>query len=152
MRLADYIEANAISIVDDAEEFAAEHLPAGVHLNRAELRDHLPGILAVVVGDLRAAQSRSEEVAKAEGDLDTPPGASSPAQIHGRLRAREGFNINQIIAEYRALRASVLRLWIKGEPPSFVAFDDLLRFNQAIDQAVAESVAFGSDALEAKQG
>jgi hypothetical protein len=147
MRLADYIEANAEAIVDDAEGFATDHLPAGIHLNRDELRDHLPNILAVVVTDLRASQSRSEEVAKAEGQSDTPPGAFSPAQIHGHLRAREGFNINQIIAEYRALRASVLRLWIKGEPPSFVAFDDMIRFNQAIDQAVAESVAFGSATL-----
>src|SRR5207253_8377308 len=45
-------------------------------------------------------------------------------------------------SEYRALRASVIRLWIKHagtlEADDFV---DLGRFNEAIDQSLAESVA-----------
>jgi signal transduction histidine kinase len=141
MRLADYIEDNAATIVDAAEVFASVHCPRGVHLDREALRDHLPEILAFVVADLRGAQTGDDELARAEGRRDTPPGTPSAAQTHGSLRAKAGFNIDQLVAEYRALRASVLRLWIEGERPGPDAFDDMVRFNQAIDQAVAESVA-----------
>jgi signal transduction histidine kinase len=55
---------------------------------------------------------------------------------------QSGFNVNQLVSEYRALRASVLRLWAKACEPGDVYLPDVLRFNEAIDQAVAESVAF----------
>lgn len=60
---------------------------------------------------------------------------------HADDRLAHGFAINDLIAEYRALRASVLRRWekldmqIDGE-----AFQEMIRFNEAVDQAVAESV------------
>lgn len=149
MRLADYIEQNTVAIVDAAEAFAATRLPNQVHLDRETLRDHLPQILAVVVADLRDAQSDSEELDKAEGLRDTPSGWPSPAQWHGSLRAKAGFSINHLVAEYRALRASVLRLWAAQQPPSTESFDDMMRFNQAIDQAIAESVAHHANEEEA---
>lgn len=63
-------------------------------------------------------------------------------QAHALLRARAGFNINQIAAEYRALRASVLRLWMDDCAPYAPDVDDMIRFNEAIDQALAESISF----------
>jgi signal transduction histidine kinase len=45
-------------------------------------------------------------------------------------------------AEYRALRASVLHLWAAADNPDVTDYTDMVRFNEAIDQAVAESVAF----------
>jgi len=62
--------------------------------------------------------------------------------MHALLRAQSGFSINQMAAEYRALRASVLNLWTKKAEPNAVDPQDMIRFNEAIDQAVAESVAF----------
>ena len=62
------------------------------------------------------------------------------AQTHAVLRARSGFDINQLVAEYRALRASVLRLWMDLSPLEKSGVDDMIRFNEAIDQAIAESV------------
>ena len=70
------------------------------------------------------------------------------AQTHGLLRARSGFDIKQMASEYRALRASVLRLWANAclpEPPNL---EDMIRFNEAIDQALAESIAFFSDKVD----
>ncbi|MDP3215989.1 MAG: HAMP domain-containing sensor histidine kinase, partial [Deltaproteobacteria bacterium] len=47
-----------------------------------------------------------------------------------------GFKLGQMVAEYRALRASVLRLWEKeGSDPGGVT-----RFNEALDEALAEAV------------
>ena len=62
------------------------------------------------------------------------------AQTHAVLRAVSGFDINQLVAEYRALRATVLRLWIDTMSLEALDMEDVIRFNEAIDQAVAESV------------
>jgi len=55
-----------------------------------------------------------------------------------------------MIAEYRALRTSVLVLWM---PPNDISKDkeisDVIRFNEAIDQALAESVVSYSVAVDA---
>jgi signal transduction histidine kinase len=64
------------------------------------------------------------------------------------LRARSGFDINQLVAEYRALRASVLRLWLDANPLEADGVEDIIRFNEAIDQAIAESVSHFNDQVE----
>jgi signal transduction histidine kinase len=49
----------------------------------------------------------------------------------------------QIIAEYRALRSSTLRLWAKGDPEGFTSgAAEIIRFNEAIDQNVAKTVQY----------
>ena len=150
MRLADFIEANADAIVDAAEVFASRQIPNGVHLDREALRDHLPDILEAVVVDLRRARSADEGLAGTQdGGRDTPQSAATAAQAHGRLRAKSGFNIDQLVAEYRSLRASVLRLWASERAVDAESFEDLVRFNEAIDQAVAESVAHHSAEADA---
>ena len=46
-----------------------------------------------------------------------------------------------MVAEYRALRASVIRLWTKElKEITLVDLDDLTRFNEAIDQSLTESI------------
>jgi len=70
------------------------------------------------------------------------------AQTHALLRAQSGFAINQLAAEYRALRASVLRLWVDACSPESPDFDDIVRFNEAIDQAIAESIGFFSAQID----
>ncbi|MFO7703942.1 MAG: GGDEF domain-containing protein, partial [Halopseudomonas sp.] len=54
-----------------------------------------------------------------------------------------GFSINEAISEYRALRVNVLRLWIKQIDPATApdCLDDILRFNEAIDQSLTEALA-----------
>ncbi|MGY1408159.1 ATP-binding protein [Luteimonas sp. A611] len=142
MRLADYIERNSEAIVDEAEAFAGSQLTGRVTLDSATLRDHIPQILEIIVADLRSSQTAQEEREKAEGLSDTSESSpKSPAQWHGQLRARSGFSIEHLMAEYRVLRAAVLRLWSSREGVSAEAFEDMQRFNQAIDQAIAESVA-----------
>jgi signal transduction histidine kinase len=53
-----------------------------------------------------------------------------------------------MVAEFRALRASVTRLWSAQQPDAAATdLDDLIRFNEAIDQAIAESVSRFSQAV-----
>lgn len=141
MRLADFIELETDSIVDEAEAFAASFVTLGVHWDSAALRDHIPDILAAVVLDLRTSQNAEQQLQKSHGrakKLDVL--RSSAASLHGRLRAKGGFNIDQVVAEYRAIRAAVLRQWIHQGSLDEDAFEDVIRFNEAVDQAVAESV------------
>ena len=47
-----------------------------------------------------------------------------------------------MVSEYRALRASVVKLWVAHHQIlGNTDIDDLTRFNESIDQAVTESVA-----------
>lgn len=143
MKLANFIEQHSDAIIRDAVIFAETQAPAGVVLEQKELRNHLPQILKAIVSDLRTSQSDGEELIKAEGRAERKSGPESAAAYHGRTRAIAGFGVNQMVAEYRALRASVLRQWISNSSPTTVteSFKDLVRFNEAIDQAVAESLA-----------
>jgi signal transduction histidine kinase len=51
-------------------------------------------------------------------------------------------NIDQMVSEYRALRTSVLKLWVAQHTTlASTDIEDLTRFNEAIDQAVTDSVA-----------
>lgn len=144
MRLADFIGENAEPILSAAEAFAGTMLPASSHLDAEALRDHMPMILAAVSKDLRSAQTTGEQLAKSLGRQARIHGApETAAQTHALLRAKAGFDIEQLVAEYRALRASVIRLWLdSGRADGPDVADDLIRFNEAIDQAVAESVAY----------
>jgi signal transduction histidine kinase len=112
------------------------------------LGDHIPKILDAIVLDLRQSQSRDEALAKSHGDAPLVEGAAeTAAETHGRLRAKSGLNTTQLVAEYRALRASVLRLWADAHPDQ-ATIKDVVRFNEAIDQAIAESIALFSEEME----
>ncbi len=143
MRLADYIEGNLGRIVAAWEDFAGTLVPAAQGMKSLELRDHAEGILRACVSDLRTPQTREAQSAKSRGLAPTLPDApETAAQTHAILRAKHGFDIEQLASEYRALRASVLRLWLDTQPTHASTLDDVVRFNEAIDQALAESIVF----------
>lgn len=143
MRLADFIERDMQRILINWEAFAAMQSPAADNMRTLELRDHAEQILRAVVTDLRKPQTpeaqRTKSMGLAESLFHAPETA---AQTHAVLRAKSGFDITQLAAEYRALRASVLRLWTEACRPGEPGMDDVMRFNEAIDQALAESVEF----------
>jgi signal transduction histidine kinase len=143
MRLADFILRDMEAILAQWDAFAGTLLPAAADMQSLALRDHAQQILQAVAKDLSTSQTREAQAEKSMGRApklaDTPETA---AQTHALLRARGGFNINQMAAEYRALRASVLRLWMDHCAPEAPQLDDIIRFNEAIDQAIAESVSF----------
>jgi signal transduction histidine kinase len=145
MRLADFIRQNIPAILKGWEAFAATQMPAAASMDTLALRDHAAQILEAVAKDLSTLQSRRQQTAKSLGQAHALLGApDTAAQTHAILRAHSGFDINQLAAEYRALRASVLRLWTDACEPGSFDVEDLIRFNEAIDQALAESVAFFS--------
>lgn len=146
--LADFIEENAETIVGRAIEFA-KSLGVSPALDETELRDHLPEIIAAIAADLRSRQTLGEAIAKSEGRAVTPPGQErSAAGTHALHRAHSGYSISNLVSEYRALRASVLHLWSESPENHAVPAIDVARFNEAVDEAVAESVLYYADEVE----
>lgn len=149
MRLATFIVENIEPILEKWEEFAATQFPAARHMDSLALRDHAREILEAVAKDISTSQSRDAQMVKSRGMAPVDPLApETAAQTHALLRARSGFDINQLVAEYRALRASVLRLWTDASISAKSEFEDLIRFNEAIDQAISESVNFFSAEID----
>ena len=155
MRLREFILANVEPILAEWTAFARTQ-EAAAGMSRVELRDHAAEILRHIARDLGTPQSEEEQFEKSRGHTDsgatTDGGTESPAETHGADRAMSGFSFTEMIAEFRALRATVLRLWIKSRGTlSEGDLEDLMRFNESIDQAVAESVSrFSADLDGAK--
>jgi len=147
MRLAAFIERHMEAILAEWDEFARTLLPTVRHMPAAALRDHAQAILDAIVIDLSSGQSYDEQRRKSWG-RGPQPQSETAAQTHAILRARSGFDINQLAAEYRALRASVLRLWADECPDEPLHQDDIIRFNEAIDQALAESMQLFTEQVE----
>lgn len=149
MRLSQFILTEMESILVEWEAFASTLLPAAQGMTSLALRDHASKILQAVAADLETWQSQQAQSEKSRGRA--PKLADAPetaAETHALLRAKSGFDINQLVAEYRALRASVLRLYAGVHAPSEIGLNEVIRFNEAIDQAITESVLFFNDQVE----
>src|SRR5687768_8015344 len=143
MRLADFIESNYEKILAEWVKFAATSGPAGKAMDLVGLRDHALEMLKNIVIDLRTPQTDKEQEEKSKGTAEpAEPGSDTAAEVHGAGRAESGFTLGEMVSEYRALRASVIRLWTEecGSLGRGANFDDLMRFNEAIDQSLAEPI------------
>src|SRR6185503_3902695 len=147
MKLSQFIVENLEEITAEWEEFAKSLLPSGQVMTSLALRDHATQILRAIAEDIASNQTQLEQAYKSKGFVPIAPGIQTAAMTHGALRHLAGFDLRQLAAEFRALRASVLRLWLKREGDGESAFYEMTRFNESIDQALAESIANYSDAV-----
>jgi signal transduction histidine kinase len=149
MRLADFILLNIEPILQKWEAFAKTMTPAADSMDSAALRDHAEQMLRTIAKDLQTTQTDQARISKSLGAAPRSSRAT-PAETHAEIRQYSGFSIGQMIAEYRALRTSVLMLWM---PPADVSreeeIEDIIRFNEGIDQALAESVVMYTDTVDA---
>jgi signal transduction histidine kinase len=140
MKLSIFIRSNLESILQEWEDFASTLEPL-VNANKKELRDHAAVILNDIAADLDTPQDEHASIAKSKG-LGPQAASDTAAETHASDRVAAGFTGEQVMAEYRALRASVLRLWARQvEVTTAADIQDMVRFNEAIDQAQTESMA-----------
>lgn len=139
MKLCDFMRSNMDPIVDEWVKFARQ-VPAAQHFDTEQLRDHARGILEVIASDIEQEQSAAQQRQKSWGK-GARQKEDTEAEQHGSLRLAEGFSVNDAMAEFRALRASVLCLWSQRKDLEATALDEMTRFNEAIDQALAESLS-----------
>lgn len=143
MRLSEFIRQHVDRIVDEWEQFAKTITPAAINMDRVALRDHAKAILLAAARDMTTAQTASEQLAKAKGEgPEKTPSLDEAGASHGELRHTVGFDLVQMTSEFRHLRACVIRMWVSSlEVPDLAYLQDMIRFNEAIDEALAESTA-----------
>ena len=139
--LADFIRDNMEPILQEWEDFARTIEPPALTMDDEELRDHARLMLLTFAEDLACIQSDEERVAKSWGRGKRDHNETA-AEAHAEARLLSGYTVVQLVSEYRALRSSVLALWRQAARNGRdVDMDDMIRFNEAVDQALAESVA-----------
>jgi len=110
MSFSAFIKDNVDALVAEFEAFART-LPAGRTMSTLALRDHSREILLAVAADMALPLSDGQRVAQSEEIAATPASTGTAAAEHGALRRLAGFDMVQLFAEFRALRASVMAFW-----------------------------------------
>jgi signal transduction histidine kinase len=147
MGLAQFITDNIEPILVEWEAFARS-LPPGRNMSSVGLRNDAERMLRFVAADMGSVQTDAQRDTKGKG-LQPEGGDDSAAHTHGRLRLLQAFDLAQMVGEFRALRASVLRLWsTQAGYNAALASEELIRFNEAIDQVLAESVQRFAEEME----
>ncbi len=140
MNLSRFIVSHIEEILVEWEAFAKTLEPASRDMSGIALRDHGNKILEKIAQEIDTDETSKEKADKSKGlALDTKH-TDTAAGEHGTERQLAGFTMLQLISEYRAMRASVLKLWMpKITKTSAEISEQILRFNEAIDKALAES-------------
>lgn len=144
MQLAEFILANVKPILAEWEAFAGS-LASGAKMTKLALRDDAEAILLATARDMEVDQSLAQQASKSKGHGGAGTAESdrldNASALHGGERVSSGFDITEVVSEYRALRASVLRLWRASLSQSDLNdIDDITRFNESMDQSLAKAV------------
>src|SRR5476649_1356355 len=141
MKLSSFIRDNLEEILMEWDAFARTLVPAASEMSGLALRDDARHVLLSIAQDIDTEQTPSQQIEKSKGLAPGEPDARSPASVHGTQRRLSGFSLIQLAAEYRSLRATVIRLWMANPSnPTGTITNDIVRFNETIDQALAESI------------
>jgi hypothetical protein len=114
VRLSKFILSNLEEILKEWESFASTVLP-GKQFDKAMLRNDAAEILKTIAREMETPQTEAQQTVKSKGRGPTKAQDTS-AERHSNLRLGQGFNQVQVLSEFRALRASVIRLWMNSSP------------------------------------
>lgn len=149
MKLSIFLTTHLETILCEWEVFAKTLFPVFPVPLTHVLRDHAEEMLLEIALDIERPQTAQQQAQKSKGYLHQEVDNKSAASLHGELRYFTGFTLLQLTSEYRALRATVFRLWLPHMAPfSSDVASDMMRFNEALDQAIAESVITFSASVE----
>jgi signal transduction histidine kinase len=150
VRLSKFILSNLEEILSEWESFASTVLPRK-QFNKAMLRNHAAEMLTAIAKDMETPQTVEQQTVKSKG-RGPKTAQDTAAERHSNVRLGQGFNQVQAISEFRALRATVIRLWMNNSrEPDYSAIYQLIRFDEGIDQAVSESAARFMERVEESQ-
>lgn len=149
MRLRHFIRTETEAILQDWQ-VVAQTLNQANDMDKAELRDHAHEMLMAIAEDIEQPQTDQEQKDKSLGlNSFIYRNKDKAAVLHATDRETSGFEIKEIVAEFRALRASIIKRWAENNSPfSPPQVEDLIRFNEAVDQAVTTSLEHYSEIKE----
>lgn len=136
MSLSAFIRDHREAIISEFAVFARTLMPPGADMSEEELRDHAEDILTAVVHDMSIAQTSDEQTRKSQGHGSARTMEAS-GTLHADDRIRHGFPFRSVLAEFRALRATVLRLYAEAGAGDL---REVARFNEAIDESLTASM------------
>lgn len=151
MKISASIRASLRELSLDFQEFASL-LPAARYFDEQALLDCAIELLNAIADDLESPQSGAQQKGKSRGlEPGHAPAVTSYARRHAQTRLEQGFTLDQVVAEYRALRASIMRL-DSMQGTRAPGIEDLVRFNESLDQGLVESIAwYGSQVEHARE-
>ncbi len=157
MGLSAFIKNNVDALVADWEA-TAHTLPAARTMTAPALHGHCRGILLAVAADMSLPPSDGQGVAPSEAVAATPAStrnatSATSATEQGALQQRAGSDMAQLFAEFRALRKQVMLYWqgSSEQASGAAAMADAIRFNECMDQALADSVHRHAGELDASR-
>jgi signal transduction histidine kinase len=136
MSLSVFVQDHHERIIEEFAVFAATLMPEGAAMSMVELRDHAEELLTAIVLDMRRLQTDAEQARKSRG-LGRVQGMTPSGQLHADARIGHGFSLDSVLAEFRALRATVLRMY---ETSGGSDLSEVRRFNEAVDEALTVSI------------
>ncbi|MEG9329048.1 sensor histidine kinase [Salinimicrobium catena] len=136
MKLSHFIQENKDEITQEWIRYAQNNISRTFGMDLEEVTDHVKEILDRISKDMESSQTADEQEKKSMGNKIMSFQDTEAATAHGEQRLDFGFDFMQLSSEFRALRASVLRLWAqKSRKENWEAdFYDMIRFNEAIDE------------------
>jgi signal transduction histidine kinase len=138
MKIAAFIRANIQPIAVEWEAFAATLLP-DEQFSASVLRDGIVEMLHEIASNMDRAESTEQQEGKSERNPRPQQHVEDAAERHALERVKMGLSSRQLIAEFRALRATIIRLWHRDLAGTEGSLHDLTSFNDAIDQALSEA-------------
>lgn len=137
MKFAHFIKNHNEEITNEWVKFARGNIEGINRLDMEEVRDHIKQMLDRIVESMETSETDDQQEEKSKGNKIMRAGESKAANQHGEQRADLGFNIMELSSEFRALRASVLRLWEEHNKSQKTKadFQEMIRFNEAIDES-----------------
>jgi hypothetical protein len=105
MRLGDFITTHMEAILVEWEAFATTIVPPALTMDSKALRNHARLMLQAMAADLSNHQTDEAQERKSFG-TGRLIAEESAAETHAAARLFSGFSIEQLVSEYRALRAS----------------------------------------------
>ena len=148
MELASFIQSHRENILAEWEREAEDRV-AGHAITLAQLRDHLGELLDTVAEELCTPQVPTDR--DVEGI--SRESVEAVAGKHGARRARQGVTVNEVVSEFPILRSCVVRLWVQSRSEMTQGdIESIIRFDEAIDRALKESVAEFMGQLDQARG
>jgi signal transduction histidine kinase len=135
MSLRAFIADHRDAIINDFGAFAKTLQPAGARMSNAELRDHAEEILTALLHEMMVAETSADW--RESDETSGSRRMEAAGKLHADARIRHGFTWRAVLAEFRALRANVLRRY---EQSGKEELRGMRRFDEAIDEALTESM------------
>lgn len=142
MKLSTFIQREMEALLEEWENTAGTIAPNLKGADREALRDHARGMLEFVARDIERRQTAREQTAKSKGQGEAESSSEpTAAERHGSVRKAQGLSLDEMALEHRALRASVTRLWSIAQGGLETGdIDELVRFNEAMDQLLGDAI------------